>query len=219
MMELQSLVLFTFLASLILAVALVVGAYVPFKVNPRSVFLSFCAGVTFAYVFVYVIPQLSVQANMVRSDVLSLLGAMVFFGVDRYVTNANHRYAFVIQMIALSAYTFIIGYDLGGGSSLLSIIAFIVVIGLHLVQFSFDNQKEFPSLYRSVGLWVLAGSVVAGAVLGPVLHEADINQLLALLIGGIIYYSLKEEIPQENSPRYLPFLAGGIIATVFLLLI
>jgi hypothetical protein len=218
MTELPTLLLFDFFAALILVIALFVGAYFPFKANPRSFFLSFSAGVTISYVFVHLIPHLSVQADVIRSDILSLFGAVIFIGVDKYAsTRRNH--AFVVQTVALSAYTFIIGYELGVAGPLVAVCAYVVSLGLHLVHFSFDNRKVFPELYQHIGLWVLAGSIMAGAVLGPFLSEVMFNPFAAVLIGGIIFNSLKEEIPQENKSRYLPFLAGAMITLALFLLI
>lgn len=206
--------------------------------------LSFAGGTTVAYVFVLVLPEVNEAVLLVaeRSGtvggflaretavyVVVLLGFVLFYAVHVFVTSARREpvessdIVFWTHVASFSAYNALIGYLLfhqeepGVGS----VVFYAVAMGLHFLVTDAGFRRHHGVVYRRVGRWVLAGSVLGGAVVGYAteIDEAALALLFAFLAGSIVFNVLKEELPDVEWSRFASFLAGAAVYTVLLLLV
>lgn len=212
---------------------------------PRSAALSFAGGVSVAYVFILIFPEL-VEAQEAISGrglvayiehhayLVALLGLTVFYGLERGVkqyrrllpslddarNNTSGIGVFWLHITSFSLYNALVGYLLvyrEGGA--FEVTLFVLAMGFHFLVNDHGLLKEHREAYLHRGRWVLSGAVLFGWGLGQIIEvsEAATSVLFAFLAGSIILNVLKEELPEERQSRFLPFAAGAGIYAILLL--
>lgn len=212
---------------------------------PRSVWLSTAGGVSVAYVFLHLLPELAEGQEQLREALggvlglaerhvylLALLGLAVFYGLERLALESRRSRGdveeertppgvFWIHIASFAFYNALIGYLLlhREGDSLAGLALYFVAMALHFVVNDYGLREHHQERYHRVGRWVLAAAVVVGWLLGTAveLPETAIALLVAFLAGGIILNVLKEEVPDERRSRFWA-LAAGMSAYAALLL-
>jgi hypothetical protein len=209
---------------------------------PRSRWLSLAGGVSVAYVFVHILPDLSEGQKTIQQTVgpgvltqhaylTAVAGLSIFYGLERAARGERgsaHSGAettasdpvFWIHIGAFAVYNALIGYlllhrEVSGAASLL---LYFVAMALHFVVNDYGLREVHKSSYRRAR-WFLASAALIGWGLGAVtsIHEAAVALLFAFLAGGVVLNVLKEELPAERKSRFLPFAAG--VATYAALLV
>jgi len=161
------------------------------KVTPRSVWLSAAGGVSIAYVFVHLLPELaeyqerladglqpgSMWAALDRhSYLIALVGLAVFYGLDRAARQSARTEAkaghgarpsaklFWIHLAAFAAYNFLIGYLLvhREETDLRGLLIYGFAMGLHFVVNDQGLREQHGGAYDTKGRWILAAAPVAG---------------------------------------------------------
>lgn len=235
----ESLLLISGIAALLLAIAHVAACRLKFlNTQPRSRWLSISSGVSVAYIFVHVLPDLSdAQAEFVdRVTVLSavehhvyivaLIGMLAFYGLERAakVSRKESREAgegdatmpgvFWLHMASFGLYNALIGYLLTHREEpgIYSLIVYTIAMALHFVVNDFSLQEDHKGAYRRLGRWILAATVILGWIVGSQtdVSKAFTSVLFAFLAGGIILNVLKEELPQARESRFWTFSAGAL---------
>jgi zinc transporter ZupT len=205
--------------------------------------LSFSAGISVAYVFVHLLPEVetartllvrltadwSVPLPAYLVSLAALAGFMLFYGVDRLVTwrpatggdtagaeagdGRLHVGIFAIY-VAMVAYLRINTLEAGETPVWL----FAVAMGTHFLTVSHTLIRDYGAPYVRTGRFVLAVAAIAGWALGAAaeLPKALMVLPLAALAGAIIAISLIEELPRENEGRFWSFLAGGVLYAAIL---
>ena len=201
---------------------------------PRSRWLSAAGGISTAYVFVHLLPELAHHQAETFSGVrlveaeaevflVALIGLMTFYGLERWAkthggSDDSRREmppaAFRLHLGAFAAYNLIIGYLLPErveeeGSSGLAIYAFAMV--LHFVVNDRGLYAHHGPRYLGTGRWVLAAAPFAGLGLAALVGvpEAALALVLAFLGGGVILNVMKEELPEERQSRFWAFAVGA----------
>jgi zinc transporter ZupT len=214
------------------------------RVTPRSIWLSFAGGVSLAYVFVHVLPELAAwQGDALREIgtaaglvevhlyLTGLAGLLVFYGLERFVRSArtgsragqaSPTPVFWLHLGSYAAYSLLIGYllvhrkdtDPGG------LLMFAVALGLHFVVNDQALRESHGRLYDRSGRWLLALAPPLGWLLGILtsISTVAIANLFAFLAGGIILNVLKEELPEDRESRFWALLAGALGFAALLLL-
>ncbi|MBE9061197.1 hypothetical protein [cf. Phormidesmis sp. LEGE 11477] len=227
------------LSALFLALIHVVASRFKFlKRSPRSRWLSFGSGVSVAYVFVHVLPDLSeAQSEFQESTtalsaiehhvyVLALLGMIAFYGLERAAKVSRHRSrqegdgdetqpgVFWLHMVSFGLYNALIGYLLMHREepSLIGLWLYVIAMALHFLVNDYSLWEDHKRPYSRVGKWILAAAVICGWVIGTQteIDEAITAVLFAFLAGGIILNILKEELPQERESRFWTFAIGAV---------
>ncbi len=215
--------------------------------TPRSIWLSLAGGVSVAYVFVHLLPDLAEGQEAVAEALgegmaylehhiylLALVGLALFYGLDRAaLTSRRQRRAregedtpsaavFWLHIVSFGVYNALIGYVLRqraeeGRYQVLAL--FAVAMGLHFVVNDFGLREHHKAAYGRIGRWVLVAALLLGRVggLAGEISEATLAVILAFLAGGIILNVLKEELPEERESRYWAFLLGAGAYAVLLL--
>jgi hypothetical protein len=217
------------------------------RFRTRGRYVSAAAGISVAYIFVDVLPELEVQRQVVvraaasadllfaeqRIYVLALLSFVVVYGLEHMVlvTRDGRRAAvtagktdavYWVQLVGYAAYSGLIGYLVidraERGPLALGIYAFAMAVHFLIVDHAL--AEEHGRAYAPRGRWLLAASVLAGWVIGvttPV-SEPVVARLFAVLAGGVVITSLRAELPDDRQGRFWPFCLGSGLFAAFLVI-
>lgn len=232
-------------AALLALVHIYAGNFKFLKKTPRSRWLSFGGGVSVAYIFVHVLPDLGAAQEEFQAQtqilssvehhiyILSLIGMLAFYGLERAAKVSRKQSVqegegdvtgpgvFWLHMASFSLYNALIGYLLThreeGG--LWSLIFYVFAMSLHFVVNDFSLCEDHKHAYGHKGRWVLSAAVICGWIVGTQteINEAATAILFAFLAGGIILNVLKEELPQARESRFWTFALGALGYSVLLL--
>jgi hypothetical protein len=211
----------TFLTALGFAAIHLLGRTMRFlRTTPRSVWLSAAGGVSVAYVFVHILPELDHHQDLLNawSDRLglsgpseryiyyvSLVGLAAFYGLEsvarlsarRGVERDGRRHpslrAFWLHLASYAAFNVLIGYLLlhREEAGLASLLTYAVAMATHFVVADQGLRGQFHPVYDKVGRWILAATPLLGWTLG----------------------ALVDVLPLAVSALFA-FLAGGIVLNV-----
>jgi zinc transporter ZupT len=211
---------------------------------PRSRWLSMASGVSVAYVFVHLLPDLNErQEAIAKTGILSflehhvylmaLLGLAVFYGLERTVEESLDRDqssgkedttkpdVFWLHISSFALYNALIGYLLihREESGIRSLFMFFIVMALHFMVNDYGLRQDHKHTYHRIGRWILAAAIIVGWAIGQgtEIPEAAITLLFAFLAGGIILNVLKEELPEKRKSRFWAFALGAAAYTTLLL--
>lgn len=216
-------------------------------VIPRSRFLSFAGGMSVAYVFLRILPDLGLrqartgygieQVLRIPRDPLylvALLGLITFYGLQRLVDRSRDEQrqrtgedcpspaVFWVSVVSYSIVNFTVGYllpqrELAGPRRLLF---FFVAIALWFVVTDYGLRLQFQQTYRRLGRWVLSGMILLGWAAAVVFGVPDVlmTLLVAFVAGGIVLNVMMEELPRERESRFWAFALGAIAYSLVLLL-
>lgn len=217
------------------------------KSTPRSRWLSIGSGVSVAYVFVHILPDLSDAQETIQQGLnpelaflehhvylVALLGLSIFYGLERAAKVSRKRSqeagngdvtsaeVFWLHMASFAIYNALIGYLLlhREVSGIISLLFFAIAMALHFMVNDNGLREHHKKMYDSTGRWLLAGAVVAGWAVGSgtELSPGAIALLFSFLAGGIVLNVLKEELPEERESRFWAF-ATGVVGYAALLLL
>ena len=208
------------------------------EVTPRSIWLSASSGVSVAYVFVHILPELSQAQETIRGAVgktlgflehhvylLALLGLAVFYGLERAAKVSRQRNqkvgrgdvtssgVFWMHVVSFALYNALIGYLLlhREESGVQSLLFFFIAMALHFVVNDYGLREHHKRAYEKIGRWILAAAIIFGWAigLGTELSRVAIAVLFAFLAGGLVLNVLKEELPEERQSRFWAFALGA----------
>lgn len=210
---------------------------------PRSVWMSAAGGVSVAYVFLHLLPELHAGQHLLQAAsgrsamgaeqgiyLVALAGFVAFYGLERLACRSRaasraggagdqtERPAFALHVGAFALYNLVVGYLLLQGERD-NVPAYAAAMALHFLVNDHALREHHKQRYDALGRWVLAAAVLVGwsAGLGVVLPEAVVRVMTAVLAGGVILNVIKEELPQERGSRFTAFLGGAALLGVLLL--
>ncbi len=196
--------------------------------TPRSIWLSAAGGVSVAYVFVHLLPELARMQEEHFSDhridsalyLFSLAGLVAYYGLERVV--ARHgggegqktpAGVFWLHIGSFALYNLLIGYLLDEqarleGASGMALYA--AAMALHFVVNDRALYRQHGRLYTTRGRWLLAAAAPAGwgAGLAIEIPASWIAAAIALLAGSVVLNVIKEELPEDRESRFWAFLLG-----------
>ena len=204
------------------------------RAEARPRWLSAASGVSVAYVFVHLLPDLSeAEARWLEARphrpfqwlehqvyLMALLGVVVALGLARVTSGHGQRKArFWLQLGSAAVYNLLIGGLAFGLSGLASLVLAVLAFGAHLLINDYHLHVQYGRLYARTGRCLLAVAPLLGWYLearwGPpgVVDSA----LLGLVAGGIILNVINEELPEPHQGRFSVFLAGTVLYSALLL--
>jgi uncharacterized membrane protein len=214
---------------------------------PRSAWLSFAGGISVAYVFVHVFPELEEAQQAISGHgalaylehhayLIALVGLTLFYGLEHWVSQnkariesanaAAHsrsgRRMFWLHIGTFGLYNALIGYLLVyRESSLHELVLYCLAMGFHFLVNDYGLVARHREIYLRQGRWVMAFAVLVGWGVGKAveIEEAATSMLFAFLAGGVVLNVLKEELPEERQSRLWPFVLGVALYALLLLLI
>ena len=225
-----------------LSLVLVVAGKLRFlEGTPRSIWLSGGGGVSVAYVFVHILPELAIAQEHFRATretwlnwielhswLLALTGIVVFYGLERQIKLHQTRSGgavpagvFWIHTVSFAVYNVLFGYLLvhREETGLLSLATFGVAIAFHFIVNDYGLREDHKRDYDRTVRWILAAAVLSGWLVGVLLpvNRLTVFAIFAFLAGGIILNAMKEELPAERQSKFWAFAAGVVAYTAMLL--
>jgi zinc transporter ZupT len=240
------------LLSLLLTVGLAlihpfVGKMPLHRIMPRSHWLSLAGGVSIAFTFVFLLPELSSRQRDVQTSdhpiivylehhvyLMALAGLIAFYALEHVAqrtreredgpgayAHAKHR-VFWLHILAFAGYNAVIGYLLlrrseHGPGAALPL---FLAMALHFMANDLSLREHYEEDYNRIGRWALAPGVLIGWVIAwvAVIPQATLALLFAFLAGGIILNALKEELPGERESHIGIFTLAAAIYAVMLVI-
>lgn len=227
----------TFIAVTALVVVHLFAAKLRFlQGTPRSRWLSAAGGISVAYVFLHLLPELAEGQDVIQRSaqggfrflehhayLIAFAGLTIFYGLERAAKASRKARpvgekdttgpgVFWLHMVSFSIYNILIGYLLVRNvRSLMGLAFFAIAMALHFVVTDFGLHEHHKAMYTRLGRWLLAAAVVVGWLIGIAVEipELAMSMLVAFLAGGVILNVLKEELPEERESRFSAFLLGG----------
>ena len=226
------------IAACLFSLVFLLGKYVhPLRsfIPDRRVIISFCAGMSVAYVFVRVMPELQGARHAFKENVASaqhfegiivyftaLIGFLVFYGLEnqsRRLQQTSHSDqsgpAFRLDVGGFSAYVLLMSYLLVNNieETSYSLLLYAVAIALHFLAVDHGLRREHGTAYDRYGRFVLAGMAILGWIIGLLLPLPPyaIALIVAFTSGGIIVNSMLEELSHDKDGRFVPFLFGSLL--------
>lgn len=222
-------------AALLVAVHLFSGRLRFLSGTPRSRWLSSAGGVSVAYVFIHLLPEIARGQRLFEDRavqplgylehhayLLALTGLVVFYGLERLVKRRRERLpkgadtppgVFWLHIASFSVYNVLVGYLLlhREEPGLSSLIWFAVAMALHFLVNDFGLQQDHRGRFDGIGRWVLSAALLVGWVMGVFVEvtELAISACIAFLTGSVILNVMKEELPEERASRFSAFLLGA----------
>jgi len=211
--------------------------------------LSFGAGVTIAYVFVHLLPELEAAREALVRDsarmalpfpalrvyLAALIGFMFFYALGYVVTwtrkpagseatpGEENRLRRSIHIGAFLIYVWLVGYlavrSLEEGTTPITLYA--VALGLHFLSLDFTLFREYGPWYKRSARYAFALAPLAGWAVGIFVGFSQFftAALLGFISGGIILNAIASELPKEQEGRILSFLFGGAFYTALLIIL
>ena len=243
-------ILKTFIGSFLFALIFLFGNKLegPLALSRRRI-LSAAAGVSIAYVFVHLLPELNeaervfVEATTQRRlpfpDLRvygsALLGFVLFYGLEHLVKwsrvtgrGNSPDYGrgdpvFLLHIGGFALYGWLVSYLIirSIGENPVHILLYSLAMGLHFLALGNSLEREHGNLYVRPGRQILAAAVLAGWLCGFLAEfpKPVVITLLGLVSGGVVMNSMIMELPSEKEGRFGAFCAGAGAYTVLLLLI
>ena len=204
-------------------------------IHDQSWLLSLGAGLSIAYVFVHMMPEIAgareAYAQSTKLPVLfrgmlvyfvSMVGFMVYYGLENLRQKVRHRPKladdqtdYLIHIGGFAIYVWMITYLLVNRieKTSLFIALYTVAMIAHFMTIDRSLREEHRALYDRSGRWVLAAMSALGWVTGLLLPLPLylLALMLAFVSGAIIMNSAIMELPNRKDARFLGFLAGGLI--------
>ena len=238
----------TCLVILIFAGIHIVGSRIEVaRTTSRRVWLSAAGGISIAYVFVHILPELAHHQKVFDKGgpfgildgserhvyFMALLGLVCFYGLELAVRASENRQEeqsgvrlvstpiFWLQLASYAGYNLIIGYLLldREETGLVNLVTYAIAMGLHFVVNDQGLRRQSHPDYDKVGRWVLAFAAIAGWTLAIIvdLPRVAIAGLFSFLAGGIILNVLKYELPAGRQSDFRAFAAGAAAYAAVLL--
>ncbi|WP_435360540.1 hypothetical protein [Haloarchaeobius sp. DFWS5] len=225
-------------ASLLAVVHVFAGA-VPFGTDrSRQRWLSAAGGASVAYVFVLLFPEVSEIVLEVADrgfflekfvTLFALLGFVVFYGVEVFVAQERREepeespLVFYGHVATFGAYNVLIGYLLvyQERPGLANLTLYALAMAFHFLVNDASLRRHHGDLYVDFGRWVLAGAVLAGALIALVLkvNELLVAVLFAFLAGSIVFNVVKDEVPSVEESKFFAFSVGAAAYAIVLVLL
>ena len=223
----------TMVLSLILSLFLGVihffsGKFKPEKGEKHFRIFSFSAGISTAYLFLYLLPHTYEAATHLKSSVFIflLLGFALYHLSEKYLYqhSLQDRLASTklqkLHTIVFFIYHFMVGLVLyeKAHSSTLEALLFLVPVGIHAALSTASLSEihgEFKEVLRLKLL--LSSSFLLGVILALFIHiPPTVNNILVSFIAGILLYIfVKEFLPEKKEGQPIFFVIGIVLFFIF----
>lgn len=191
--------------------------------TPRSAWLSAAGGVSVAYIFIHLLPELSAGASQVGGlgasfiadreiYLVAMAGLLTFYGLDRFAqtsrsANAREEGAdasgtatgpgvFWIHIVSFAAYNALVGYLIlrGEHPTQRGLSFFIVAMALHFLVTDYGLSEHHKERYRRIGRWFLIAAVLAGYLVGTTNEVSGaLTAMLTAFLGGGVILNVLKE--------------------------
>ncbi len=206
------------------------------RLIPKHRWISFAGGVSLAFVFLEIFPELShAQEELQHSEsvflqylenhvyILALMGLMFFYLLDVLVLKINKHQAvnqdiptiFWVHISVFAMVNLTTGYLIQelSHTNLVDCLFFFAAIALHFFIIDEHLRLHHQSPYDRIGRWLLVACIILGAIEGQatILSPLIVTVIWSFLAGNIILNVLKRELPDETENCVLSFVMGTVV--------
>ena len=174
------------------------------NVIPRSSWLSLARGISVAYVFMHVLPELqTAQRSIVERQtfvsfvehhayLIALFGLAFSYGLERMAKSARsrpngnealqpreevmERHVFWLHIGAFALYNALIGYLLlhREEQDVRGLLFFAGAMALHFLVNDYGLRQDHGESYQTAGRWILSAAILVGWAMGWMIQVSDI---------------------------------------------
>lgn len=214
------------------------------NILPSYRWRSFTAGISISYVIVELMPEIA-HADRLFSGwlaspayLLTLIGLVLFYILELMAVRSRRKSSsfgtdetevctspvvFWIHTAFFAVYHFVIGELLVdiGSRGILPELLFCIVLVFHFYIMDEGLRRHHHHRYDKWGRWILAFALLAGAVTETLFtFSAEfVSATWAVIAGGIMLNTLKEELPESKQSCLISFIAGTTFIVVLLQLV
>lgn len=208
--------------------------------RPRSRVLSLSAGISVAFVFVHLLPELHRSQRLISESadpqaftvgerhvfLVALIGLTIFYGLELLVQRGHHPASlradgtsastgmFWIHMVVFALYNALAGFVVVDRARNMphDFVPFAFALVLHLLVIDVALRERHRGLYDRIGRWLLAAMPLLGWAVAQStsVSPESMSVLLSLLAGAMILNVLKEELPPDRESRFWAFALGVV---------
>lgn len=222
-------------------IALVILAFIHLFANQAKIlgwlwhgrFLSFAAGISFAYVFVDLLPELEKEQPVLKQTfdtlipyldrhayVIALIGVLFFYGLHTRSQTKSAR-NFWISTTGYLLFNFFVGASLSDSTDpeLQPLALFTVAMGMHYFIWDHNASIDNNKIYEKQARWLLVAALFTGYIVGYLSHipEAIVAVTVSFIAGGVLLNVLRYELPKREQVGYLFFVMGSLLYTAIIL--
>ncbi len=204
---------------------------------PRHYWFSFGGGVSTAYVFVHILPELGKgQAISIHGIYgVALLGLGFFYGLEVAAHGSQKKnqastgedctesHIFWVHVGSFALYSALIGYLFHHilEDGLRDCLLLFGALFLHFAVVDYSLREHHKLAYDGTGRFVIAAAILMGWASWFLveLGESTIDILWAFVGGGLILNVIKNELLEAERARFWPFAlgAGGYAMVLFMI--
>ncbi|MAE42882.1 hypothetical protein CMO93_03860 [Candidatus Woesearchaeota archaeon] len=189
-------------------------------------FISFAAGVSIAYIFLVLLPEIYSGAITINRLIFLavLFGFAIFHIIEKYIRQnftgqalrKEHRF---VHSATSFIYFLIVGFLLVKvtGTNILNGTLLFIPIMLHIVIDSLPRRATKKHHLRALH----ASSAFLGAVSATFIEVGNTGNMILLgIVGGALLYTvIRESLPKDREGKPLYFITGLLLFTVIILLL
>jgi len=228
-------------AALLAATFLFGGRVYPLRavMRDRRSMISFAAGMSAAYVFVHVLPELGEARRTLAESIatryegmavylLALAGFLCFYGLEHLHARTRkgdwegrEKGAYRIHLAGFCAYAALVAYLLVRNleETPWTMAAYLLAMMCHFLAVDHSLREEHGAAFDRAGRFALAGMCIFGWGAGVVIAVPPYVSalMLAFLSGAVIMNSAIMELPSDRDGRFWPFVIGGLSYALLLI--
>ncbi len=196
-------------------------------------FLSFAAGISFAYVFVDLLPALEKGQPVLKHTfgeiipyfdrhayLIALIGVLVYYGLQT-PSASNSTKGFWFKIGGYLLFNFFVGASLADSNNpdIQPIFLFTIAMSMHYFIHDHNVSIDNPTLYTHAVRWWLVLALCGGYLVGYYTHipNAVVAVAVSFLAGGMLLNALRYELPKREQLGYAFFVMGALGYTAVLL--
>ncbi len=196
-------------------------------------FLSFAAGISFAYVFVDLLPTLERGQPVLKQTfgevipyldkhayLIALFGVLFYYGLDNR-SQSNTKRNFWLSLAGYLLFNFFVGASLSDSSNpdIQPLALFTIALGMHYFVRDHNAEVDNAQLYQHEARWWLVAALFGGYFVGYLtrIPNAVVAVAVSFLAGGVFLNVLRYELPKREKTGYFCFVLGALVYTIVLL--
>jgi len=196
-------------------------------------FLSFAAGISFAYVFVDLLPTLEKGQPILKDTfgefipyfdrhayLIALIGVLVYYGLQTPSASDTTKGTW-LKIGGYLLFNFFVGASLADSRNpdIQPLFLFTIAMSMHYFIHDHNLSVDNTLLYMHKVRWWLVMALCVGYFTGYFTHipNAIVAIVVSFLAGGMILNALRYELPKREQLGYPFFVMGALGYTVLLL--
>lgn len=196
-------------------------------------FLSFAGGISFAYVFIDLLPALGEGQPVLKRTIgsvipfldrhaylIALLGVLFSYGLQMPSQSASKR-SFLFSIFGYQMFNFFVGTSLADSTNpeIQPLTLFTIALAMHYFVHDHNLRENHQALYDRYGRCGLVLALVLGYLCGNYFRipDAVVAILVAFLAGGMLLNVLHYELPKKGRGSYFYFVGGALAYSAILL--